>query len=123
MKPLHVSTIESFSSRFDNFISSEIRSITIKSPTVIEIRCSVQDTARSYDWIDINLELSNVTDAKLLGNDKLRYLDMQEGLGILFSGKEVIFSHGICESKESACESTFYIVSESIKYEELPFSG
>lgn len=123
MKPLHVSSLESFKSRFDNFMSSEIKSVSIMSPTVIQVRCSVQDTARSFDWIDVNFELSNVRDAKLLENEKLKYLDMQEGLSILFSGKETVFTYGLYETKEGAKESAFYIVCETIKYEEMAFSG
>ena len=123
MKPLHVSEMKSFLSRFERFSLSEVKAITIKSPSVIEIQFSVQDTGRGFDWIDLAFELSNVSDAKLIENSKLSYLDMSEGISIIFEGNRFAFCYGDYSSQQSVKDSALYIISESIKYKELPFSG
>ena len=123
MKPLHVSSLKEFLARFESFVGSEIKSISIKSPTAIEIRISVQDSGRGFDWIDVNLECLNVSDAKLLDESKLSFLDMQEGISIFFDDKKFVFSYGKYDSIESAKDSPLYIICDSIKFEELPFSG
>jgi len=123
MKPLHVSGIKSFLSRFERFSGSEIKAITIKSPSVIEIQFSVQDTGRGFDWIDIAFELSNVIDAKLVENGKLAYLDMSEGISIIFEENKFILSHGEYNTLQNAKDAPLYIICESIKFKDLPFSG
>ena len=84
MRPLSKNEIGTFLSRFERFTGSEIKSITVLLPTVIEIRVSAQDSALSFDWIDLSFELSNVSDANLIDNTKLAYLDMSEGVSIIF---------------------------------------
>ena len=123
MKPLHVSSLKDFLARFENFIGCEIKTITLKSPTVINIRISVQDSGRGFDWIDVNLECSNVSDAKLLEESKLSFLNMQEGINIFFDDKKYVFSYGDYSDIENAKDSPLYIICDSIKFEELPFSG
>ncbi len=123
MKPLHVSELNNFLSRFQRFIGSEIKTITLKSPTVIEVSVSVQDAARQYDWIDLVFELSNVSNALLMENSKLAYLDMSEGITVIVSAKEAIFCYGDYVSHESAKDSPLHIFAQSIKFKELPFSG
>lgn len=123
MKPLHVNSLKEFLARFESFAGSEIKAITIQSPTVMSVRISVQDSGRGFDWIDVNLECSNVSDAKLLEESKLSFLDMQEGVNIFFDEKKYVLSYGnYCDIK-SAKDSLFYIICDSIKFEELPFSG
>jgi hypothetical protein len=123
MKPLHVSELKTFQARFERFSGSEIKAMTIKSPSVIEIQFSVQDTGRAFDWIDIAFELSNVNDAKLVENGKLAYIDMSEGISILFQENKFILSLGEYNTLQSAKDSPLYIICESIKFKELPFSG
>ncbi len=123
VKPLHVRELSSLLSRFENFTASEIKEITLKSPTVIEIRLSVQDSALEFDWIDLNFELSSVNDARILENSKLAYLDMNEGLSILFEENLFAFCYGSYSSLATAKDSSFYIIAQSLKFEELPFSG
>ena len=122
MKPLHVSGIQTFLSRFERFSLSEIKSITINSPSVIEIQFSVQDTGRAYDWIDVVFELSNVSDAKLIENSKLAFLDMSEGINIISEENKFALCHGQYSSLKTAKDSPLYIICESIKFKELPFS-
>lgn len=123
MKPLHGSEISSFLSRFENFEQSEIRAITLKTPTVIELQFSVQDNGRGFDWIDIAIECANVIDAKLIENTKLAYLDMNEGISIIFEEYKFALCYGKYSSMKNTKDSSFYIVCESLKYKELPFSG
>lgn len=89
----------------------------------MEVRLSVQDAGRAFDWIDIGLEFINVSDACLVDDSKLSFLDMQEGMSLFFEDNEFILAHGEYSSKENAKDSAFYIVSQAIKFEELPFSG
>ena len=122
MRPLHVNEINKFLSRFEKFVDAQIREVTIKSPTVIELKCSVQDSALEFDWIDLCFELSNVSDARVVENSKLSYLDMNEGLSIIYEDNKFALCYGNYNSLENAKDSTFYIICQSIKYEELPFS-
>ena len=123
MKPLHVSGIKTFLSRFERFSLSEIKAITVKSPSVIEIQFSVQDTGRGFDWIDIAFELSNVSDAELIENSKVSYLDMSEGISIIFQENKFIFCLGKYNTLQTAKDAPLYIICESVKFKELPFSG
>ncbi|WP_345992954.1 hypothetical protein [Sulfurimonas sp. HSL-1716] len=110
-------------SRFERFVDSQIRSITVLSPTVIEVRVSTQDSALGFDWIDLSLELSNVSEANLIDNGKLAYLDMTEGMSIVFEDNRFAFCYGDYSSIRSAKDSALFVICDSIKYEELPFSG
>lgn len=123
MKPLHASEIKNFLSRFDTFKGSELKAIAVKSPALLELTISTQDSTRDYDWIDISLEFSNVSDAKLLENNTLSFLDMQEGITIFSEMKKFVFCHGKYSELQNAKNSALYIVSDSLKFEELPFSG
>ena len=123
MRPLHVNEINKFLSRFEKFVDAQIHEVIIKSPTVIEVQCSVQDSALEFDWIDLCFELSNVSDARVVENSKLSYLDMNEGLSIIYEDNKFVLCYGNYNSLENAKDSTFYIICQSIKYEELPFSS
>ena len=123
MRPLSKNEIESFLSRFERFVDSEVKSITVQSPTVIEVRLSVQDSALGFDWIDLSFELLNVSEANLIDNSKLAYLDMTEGMSIVFEDNKFVFCYGDYSSIRSAKDSALFVICDSIKYEELPFSG
>ncbi|MBU0632914.1 hypothetical protein KKA17_09725 [bacterium] len=123
MRPLGKSEIDKFLSRFERFTGAEIKNITLVSPTVIEIKIGVQDSALAFDWIDLSLQLSNVSDANLLQDSKLSFLDMSEGMSIIFEDNKFAFCYGEYSSLRSAKDSSLFVICESIKYEELPFSG
>lgn len=107
--------------RIDNVVQGEIRSLTPLSPTSVEIRFSVQDIARGYDWIDVLFRIEGVNDAKLLSDNVLRGLDMSEGITVELTPSSAALAIG---SYSGRCnESPFYILGDSIGYEELPFSG
>ena len=123
MRPLSKNEIETFQSRFERFVDSEIKSITVLSPTVLRILLGVQDSALGFDWIDLSFELSNVSEANLIDNSKLAYLDMTEGMSIVFEDNKFVFCYGDYSSIRTAKDSALFVICDSIKYEELPFSG
>jgi hypothetical protein len=118
MKPLNPSQIAKFLERFDDFKGSEIRSLEIKSATEIELLLSAQDRARNFDWISVKLLFNGVSDAKILEDNKLAYLDMDDGLSILFEEKQ--FALGITSTKTLASikDAPLYIICDIIKYDE-----
>jgi len=107
--------------RLDNAKHGEIRSITPLSPTSIEIRFSVQDIARGYDWIDVAFRIEGVRDAKLASNNVLKSLDISEGITIEISANECALGIGRYSGRVN--EAPLYIIGASLGYEELPFSS
>lgn len=121
VKPLSALTLKNLLERIDFACAGEIRSLTPLSTTSIEIRFSVQDIARGYDWIDIVFRLEGVSDAKLVSDNVLRGLDMSEGITVELTADSAALAIG---SYSGRCnEAPFYILGTSIGYEELPFSG
>jgi hypothetical protein len=121
VKPLSASALKNLLERIDTAREGEIRSLTLLSPTSIEIRFSVQDIARGYDWIDVVFRVDGVNDAKLVSDNVLRALDMSEGITVEIHDKNCALAIGNYSGR--ANEAPFYIIGTSIGYEELPFSG
>ena len=121
IKPLSASTLKNLMERIDNAAQGEIRSLTPLSSTSIEIRFSVQDIARGYDWIDILFRVDGVSDAKLLSDNVLRGLDMSEGITVEMDANRCALAIGSYSTRTN--EAPFYILGTSIGYEELPFSA
>lgn len=121
MTPLTANSIKKLMERIDNAAQGEIRSLTPLSPTSIEIRFSVQDIARGYDWIDVVFRVDGVNDAKLVSDNVLHSLDMSEGITVELTPGSAALAIG---SYAGRCdEAPFYIIGASIGYEELPFSA
>src|SRR5210317_1073049 len=80
MRPLSKSSVKTLSERFNALKDSEVREITMMSPTAFKIEFSVQDANRGYDWINLAFEVSGVSDANLVDDSKLGFLDMSEGI-------------------------------------------
>lgn len=121
MIPLTVNSLNNLLERIDFAREGQIHSLTPLTPTSIEIRFSVQDIARGYDWIDILFRLEGVSDAKLVSDNVLRSLDMSEGITVELTSNSAALAIG---SYSGRCdEAAFYILGTSIGYEELPFSG
>jgi len=121
VKPLSTQTLTSLLARLDNAKHGEIRSITPLSPTSIEIRFSVQDIARGYDWIDIVFRMDGVSDAKLASDNVLASLNMSEGITVEISANACALGIGRYNGRVN--EAALYIIGASLGYEELPFSA
>lgn len=122
VKPLNAFSLQALLERIDFARGGEIRSLILHSVASIEIRFSVQDSARDYDWIDTAFRIDGVNDAKLLGDTILKTFDMSEGITA-----EVV-NDGTCalalgNYNGRVSEAPFYIIGTSLGYEELPFSG
>lgn len=112
MKPLLAKELTSFLDRFVNFEEAEFRNVEISNPTTIVLTFAVQDKNRSYDWISIKLEFSGVSDASLIENTKLSFVDISDGITLINDGTSFAFK---------ILNSTCQIKSSSIKYEEGQF--
>lgn len=112
MQTLHVKELPNFLERFGNFVDGEFRNINIISPTSINLTFSAQDKNRGFDWLSINFEFSAVSDASLLDNSNLAHVDMSDGLIIEIVNKQF---------RLSIQNSTFFIKSSALKYEEAQF--
>ena len=121
IKPLNASSLKNLLERIDFARNGEIRSLTPPSPTSIEIRFSVQDSARGYDWIDVLFQIDGVNDAKLVSDNVLRSLDMSEGITVEITSAHNALTIGSYNGR--AKEAPLYIIGVSIGYEELPYSG
>jgi len=121
MKPLNPSEITKFLTRFDDFKESEIRSLEIISPTEMKMTFAVQDRARAFDWITIDLLFSGVSNAELIDESKLDYIAMDKGISILH--KEALFGFclGTYKNFSSIKDAPLYILSKNIKYNEGSF--
>jgi len=122
MKPLTASALSGLFERFDHGKGAELRHITPLGPTTIELTLSLQDKNRGYDWVDLALEISGVTDAKLLDDNRFGFLDTDDGLSVIITPGQVGFGIGAFETLTALTAAALYLVGSSIKYEERPFS-
>ena len=121
MKPLNSSQTAKFLERFDDFKGSEIRSLEILSASEMKLTLAAQDKARDYDWITINLLFTDISDARLVDDSKLAFLDMDEGVTILFDENQYGFSVGSYSNLSSLKDAALYIIAKNIKYDEGAF--
>lgn len=121
MKPLLQTQLPAFLQRFENFKDAELRSLEIILPTLIRLTLAVQDSARAFDWITITLEFNGVSDARLLEENQLSYIDMSDGISLLYEENKFAFGLAECYNISSIKNSTLYLVAESLKYEEGQF--
>jgi hypothetical protein len=109
--------------RFENFRDSEFKNIEIKSPTEISLSFALQDSAREFDWIVLELVFSGVSDARLIDTDKLAFIDMSDGITILKDDQSIAFGISECYNIKSIKTSVCYIIASSLKYYEKKFEG
>lgn len=121
VKPLSDFSLNSLLERIDFARQGEVRSITPLSATSIDIRFSVQDIARGFDWIDVMLRIEGVRDAKLVSDTILKTLDMSEGITAEINTNGCAIGIGRYNGRVS--EAPCYILGTSMGYKELPFSG
>ncbi len=112
MKPLAKNDLKEFLDRFEYFKDGEFRNIEIESPTNMIFFFGVQDSLRGYDWVEIKLKFDSISEASLLENSDLSYVDMSEGVDIKHSGTEFAF-----EIKNSTCK----VKASHLKHEEGSF--
>ena len=112
MKPLHLKDLSHFMERFKNFKGSEFRHLEIVSPTSFKVTLATQDSARGYDWITIDFELTGASSANLLDDSKLTLINMTNGVEISHDGTDFAFN---------ILDSTFFIECSNIKYQEGTF--
>lgn len=116
-----LTNIDEFLKRFNNFIDGEFRLIEILTPTNIRVTIAGQDEARAYDWVSVILEFNNVSDARLLDNSKLSFVDMSDGVSIIKENNKFAFAIGKCYNVSSIKSSTCHIECENLKYIENKF--
>lgn len=122
MKPLSSSSASQLLERIEYAKGGELRFIDMKDPTTFTITFSVQDRNREFDWINIVFEISGIHDARFIDDDKFIFVDMSEGISVLFENDDCGLLFGDYSSLASANDAVMYIIGKSIKYEELPFS-
>ena len=118
MKPLTLKELPAFVERFCSFKDAEFRSLEIISPLQIKITLAVQDSARAYDWITVALEFNGVSDARLLENSRLSFIDMSDGANIIKDENSFAFGIGECYNISNIKSSSCFIVANTLKYEE-----
>ncbi|MBN2897047.1 MAG: hypothetical protein JXK05_14285 [Campylobacterales bacterium] len=123
LRPLYAHEVESFEARFDYAIGGVLRRIEIKNPETISLHVSVQDKRRDFDWIDLEIEISSVSDTRLVEDKQLRYLDMEEGITVMFEEKKALIAVGEYDTIESALSAPLYILGGALKYQENTFSA
>jgi hypothetical protein len=123
VKPLNKQSSLQLLERILNGTDAELRSITVLGPTTMQLRLSVQDKNRGFDWLDIIFEVSGITHAQLLDDSKLAYVDMSEGISILFDGDNVGLGVGEYASIEALESSSLCFIGSGIKYAEADFTG
>lgn len=123
MKPLNKQSTQQLLERILNGTDAELRSITVLGPTTMQLRMSVQDKNRGFDWLDIIFEVNGITNAQLLDDTKLAYVDMSEGISILYDGDNVGLGVGEYTSLAALESSTLFFIGSGIKYAETDFSG
>ena len=118
MKPLLHTALEDFLYRFENFANSELNEIDIITPTSIKLMVSAQDRQRSFDWIGLDFLFEEVVEANLIENEKLKHVDMDEGLSIIHENGLFYFMIGNYKTANGTKDALCYIISKSLKYQE-----
>ena len=121
MKPLEKTKLRNFLERFENFKDCEFRSFEILNPVTFKLTFGVQDKAREFNWISLELEFNGVNDARLLKEKKMSLVDMSDGVSIVLNNNNFGFGIGICENISCITNSSYYIICDTIKYKEGDF--
>lgn len=119
VKPLNTKSLQALCERIDYARHGEIHSLAPLSSTSIEIRFRVQDRARGLDWIDISFVIDGVSDAKLVSDNVLRMLSMDEGITVEMDNTKAGLAIG--DYKGRIEDAPLYVVGITIGYEERPF--
>ncbi len=123
MKPLYANKTPELLQRIDNAIDGELYAVTMNSPLNFTVELSVQDTNRGNDWINIAFEVDGVSDARLVDDEQVSFIDMADGVSIVFEEGKCAFAIGKYNALASVKDAAFYLTGTSIKYEERPFKS
>ena len=118
IKPLSKNDLKAFQERFDDARGGEVVSLQMLTPISFKIALTVQDKNRAFDWDNLNLEMQCLTDAKLLDDNALRAVDMQEGMNINFTQAGIEIGFG----SDEYLSSPLRLCATNLKYEETDFS-
>ena len=121
MKPLLATNLTQFMQRFNNFNDGEFRSLEVTSPTSMKVIFAVQDNAKEFDWITLELAFEGVSDARLLESSKLHLVDMADGVNIIYENESYAFGVGDYKNITNIKDSICYIIASSVKYKESSF--
>jgi len=121
MRPLTANKLQEFLERFENFEGSEFRSLRVLSANSMCAVFALQDKARAFDWITLELEFSGVSDAQLLDESKLAFVDLSTGVSMVNENGVFGFCVGSYNNLASFKNSPCYIISSSVKYLEGTF--
>lgn len=119
VKPLNTQSLKALCERIDYARNGEIHSLTPLSPTSIEICFSVQDKARGFDWIDIVFLIDGVSDARLVKDNALKILSLDEGITVELDNTKAGLAIG--DYKGRIKDAPLYIIGTNIGYEEREF--
>ena len=119
VKPLTAQSLNALCTRIDFARNGVIHSLSPLSATSIEIRFSVQDKARGFDWIDISFVIEGVYDARLLSDNALKMVSMDEGITVEVDHAKAAFAIG--DYKGRIEDAPLYIIGSTIGYEEREF--
>lgn len=124
MKPLSsASAASALSERILHGEGAMLRSLALGGPTSATLRMSVQDKQRGFDWIDITFEMHGIRGARLVDDDKLGFIDTEDGITLVFENGEWGVGIGRYASLRTLESAPLYFIGTSLKYAEGPFSG
>ncbi len=107
--------------RFLNFKDAEFRSLEVINPTEIHLSFAVQDKARDFDWITLDLKFFGVKNARLIENSKLSFLDMSDGISIIIEDGILAFALGEYNTLKSIQNAPLFIIASDMKHTESKF--
>jgi hypothetical protein len=119
VKPLDTKSLNALCERIDYARHGEIHSLTTLSATSIEIRFSAQDKARGFDWIDVVFVIDGVYDARLVSDNVLKVLSLDEGISVEVDNVKAGLAIG--NYKGRIVEAPLYIIGTTIGYKERVF--
>lgn len=119
VKPLSAKTLTALCERIDYARDGEIHSLTPLSSTSIEIRFSVQDKARGFDWIDVVFVIGGIIDARLVSDNALKMISLDEGITVEMDNTKAGLAIGGYKGRME--DAQLYILGTTIGYEEHEF--
>jgi hypothetical protein len=114
-------SIKKLLERFSDFQGAELRSLEIISPTEITLSMALQDAARDFDWVTLHLHFSGVSDARVVENKKLPFIDTSNKMALLQKDAYIAFASSECYNIEELKNQTLYIIAKTLKTSESAF--